>query len=478
MKPEYIIPKKRNNTRVLAWKSNHGNTLFIFIAMAVLWLLSACNFPVEDVLNLDDPTTTPDVSVGIDSISGTVWHDLCLNLNEADAPPPGCQFDTARNLYLANGIFETGESGIAGVEVSLGKGVCPSKGLASVLTDNLGGYRFSDLVPGEYCISAKMGTTNVAKTEPGAWTYPVSDSGAGVGWISITLDEFLFEAGVNFGWDYLLKPLQMDGEATPTPTETPVCENRAGFVQDVTIVDGAHLSPNESFNKTWRLKNMGSCVWTMDYTLVFHEGDPMENQNGVRLAQAVEPGQMIDLSVPLVAPGEVGFYEGYWMLRDPEGERFGIGKKGDIAFWVKIQVGSVWSPTSVVSWDYSLNPEELANEGRWIDVDLGDQIVKAYQGSTPVMQFLVSTGTASTPTVTGQFRIWIKLRTDDMSGPGYSLEDVPYTMYFYQGYGLHGTFWHDNFGTPMSHGCVNLKTAEAAWLFDFASEGTLVNVHP
>jgi len=59
----------------------------------------------------------------------------------------------------------------------------------------------------------------------------------------------------------------------------------------------------------------------------------------------------------------------------------------------------------------------------------------------------------------------------------YYLPDVPYTMYFYDGYGIHGTYWHDNFGTPMSHGCVNMRTSEAAWLFDFADVGTLVNVH-
>lgn len=64
-----------------------------------------------------------------------------------------------------------------------------------------------------------------------------------------------------------------------------------------------------------------------------------------------------------------------------------------------------------------------------------------------------------------------------MTGPDYYLPDVPYTMYFYKGYGIHGTYWHDNFGTPMSHGCVNMRTSEAAWLFDFASVGTLVNVH-
>ena len=65
-----------------------------------------------------------------------------------------------------------------------------------------------------------------------------------------------------------------------------------------------------------------------------------------------------------------------------------------------------------------------------------------------------------------------------MTGPGYYLPGVPYTMYFYKGYALHGTYWHDNFGTPMSHGCVNLETNDAEWLYEFASVGTLVNVHP
>jgi lipoprotein-anchoring transpeptidase ErfK/SrfK len=64
-----------------------------------------------------------------------------------------------------------------------------------------------------------------------------------------------------------------------------------------------------------------------------------------------------------------------------------------------------------------------------------------------------------------------------MEGPGYYLADVPYVMYFHMGYGLHGVFWHANFGQPMSHGCVNMPTAEAEWLFHWADVGTLVNVH-
>ena len=66
---------------------------------------------------------------------------------------------------------------------------------------------------------------------------------------------------------------------------------------------------------------------------------------------------------------------------------------------------------------------------------------------------------------------------DDMSGPDYYLPQVPYTMYFYKGYAIHGTYWHNNFGHPMSHGCVNMRTDDAAWLFNWASIGTPVVTH-
>lgn len=114
---------------------------------------------------------------------------------------------------------------------------------------------------------------------------------------------------------------------------------------------------------------------------------------------------------------------------------------------------------------------------RWIDVNLSTQSVYAYEGDTVVNSFVVSTGTSLTPTVTGKYKIWIKFVSTDMSGPGYYLPDVPYAMYFYKGYGLHGTYWHNNFGTPMSHGCVNLRTADAEWLYYWATVGTVVNVH-
>ena len=123
------------------------------------------------------------------------------------------------------------------------------------------------------------------------------------------------------------------------------------------------------------------------------------------------------------------------------------------------------------------NVASSGNGVHWIDVDLTNQRVYAYEGDTIVNSFIVSTGTSRTPTVTGEFKVYIRLRSGSMRGPGYFLPDVPYIMYFHKSYGLHGTYWHNNFGTPMSHGCVNLSIDDAAWLYNWSYLGTVVNVH-
>jgi lipoprotein-anchoring transpeptidase ErfK/SrfK len=122
-------------------------------------------------------------------------------------------------------------------------------------------------------------------------------------------------------------------------------------------------------------------------------------------------------------------------------------------------------------------PADIGPGEHWIDVDLTNQRLHAYEGDTLVRSFVVSTGTWQTPTVTGQYYVYVKYRYADMAGPGYYLANVPYVMYFYQGYGIHGTYWHNNFGTPMSHGCVNMTIEEAGWIYDFSVVGTLINVH-
>ncbi len=114
--------------------------------------------------------------------------------------------------------------------------------------------------------------------------------------------------------------------------------------------------------------------------------------------------------------------------------------------------------------------------GREIVVVLSTQMTYAYEDGVLKHSALASTGLPATPTVQGDYKVWNKTRSQTMSGPGYYLENVEWVMYFYQGYGLHGTWWHNNFGQPMSHGCVNLTNADAQWFYEFASVGTPVHV--
>lgn len=110
---------------------------------------------------------------------------------------------------------------------------------------------------------------------------------------------------------------------------------------------------------------------------------------------------------------------------------------------------------------------------KWIEIDLSDQTLYAHEDGRVVYKFLVSTGKWA-PTPTGIFRIWVKLRYTLMTGGSkahntyYYLPNVPYTMFFYKDYGIHGTYWHNNFGNPMSHGCVNMATPDAKKLFYWA----------
>lgn len=114
--------------------------------------------------------------------------------------------------------------------------------------------------------------------------------------------------------------------------------------------------------------------------------------------------------------------------------------------------------------------------GKRFVIDLSEQRLYAYEGDTMVRTTLVSTGVARYPTVTGTFYIYLRYTSQRMIGPGYDLPGVPYVQYFYKSYGLHGTYWHNNFGTPMSHGCVNMPTSEAEWAFNWATIGTPVIV--
>jgi hypothetical protein len=122
------------------------------------------------------------------------------------------------------------------------------------------------------------------------------------------------------------------------------CRNRAEFVTDVTVPDGSVFSPGAAFVKTWRLKNTGTCTWTSAYELAYVSGDPLGATTSMTMP-TTPPGQLVDFSFDMNAPTTPGHYRGYWMLKDLQGNKFGLGAKADMPFWVDINVSTL--PTAL-----------------------------------------------------------------------------------------------------------------------------------
>ncbi len=120
-----------------------------------------------------------------------------------------------------------------------------------------------------------------------------------------------------------------------------------------------------------------------------------------------------------------------------------------------------------------LGTTNAAGQEKWIEVSLSEQHLRAWEGNKLVMEFPISAGRWA-PTPTGTFNIWFKTKSQSMVGGSqalgtyYNLPNVPDDMFFYSGYALHGAYWHNNFGHPMSHGCVNEPLADAAAVYEWA----------
>jgi len=123
----------------------------------------------------------------------------------------------------------------------------------------------------------------------------------------------------------------------------------------------------------------------------------------------------------------------------------------------------------------SVLSDSTTSQEKHIYVDLQKQTLYAYQGTTLILQTLISSGKWN-KTPVGNFHVWEKLRATRMAGgegaDAYDLPNVPYVMYFYQDFGLHGAYWHDNFGHTMSHGCVNMRSVDAKALYEWADGPT------
>lgn len=133
--------------------------------------------------------------------------------------------------------------------------------------------------------------------------------------------------------------------AGPSPTAGSAgCTDKATFVSDVTIPDDTNIPAGNSFLKTWRLQNSGTCTWNTGYALVFQSGNNLGGPASVPFTGTIPPGSTVDLSVNLTAPSSSGTYKGNWILRNDSGVLFGIGASANVSFWVQIVVGA--TPTA------------------------------------------------------------------------------------------------------------------------------------
>jgi hypothetical protein len=292
------------------------------------------------------------------------------------------------------------------------------------------------------------------------------------------------------------------GERIPRPFGYPVLPSGA-------LID--HGMANSAFSFV-RLFEFEGRRWgiTTDLTLI-----PLDRLVPVTVSEfhGVVLGEGVDLPVVFVKSRKTQMFRG-----DPEAgtleperpaayrEAFGLTGRRE-------RVGrEVYLETRSGHWLLDANLVRVEAPERWpywakddrtgLEVSIVNQSLVAYEGTKPVYATLVSTGkdglgdpkkTHSTPR--GSFRVHTKHVTATMSGdqPGdeFDLRDIPYVQYFHEGFALHAAFWHDVFGTPRSHGCINLSPRDARWLFSwtdppvpqqwhttFSSLGTLIHVRP
>lgn len=160
-----------------------------------------------------------------------------------------------------------------------------------------------------------------------------------------------------------------------SPTKTPIPCNLAIFVTDVTYPDNTRVAPNQSFIKTWQIRNVGSCSWNSSYLLIFDHGDGLGVSSGYTqplTTGVVNSGQSVDLTVNMTAPAASGTYTGYWRMRDPRGAVFGITHSGG-TFIVKVIVVANTSITivPVISESGSVRSDGEIFTG---DINVGDSV--------------------------------------------------------------------------------------------------------
>jgi hypothetical protein len=179
----------------------------------------------------------------------------------------------------------------------------------------------------------------------------------------------------------------------------------------------------------------------------------------------------------------VGSNTGNWLNRQEVMQVYSIETAEGLE-WLQVRPGEWIEKRFIALVRPSATPPFKEIEDRWIEIDLYEQTVSVYDGRRLVFATMISSGIEPFWTRPGLFQIEQKLETTPMSGSfeidrsdAYYLEDVPWTMYFDEARALHGAYWHNGYGYPRSHGCVNLSPGDARWLYEWAELGDWVYVH-
>jgi hypothetical protein len=207
--------------------------------------------------------------------------------------------------------------------------------------------------------------------------------------------------------------------------------------------------------------------WIEKGSVHFVKGSPF---SGVR----IEPGAPLDVAWVAPRPGK--------LFEKPQGRVIARLDKHTLVKvvatrgpWTKLEKG--WARTAELARPtLAAPPEGVEPTDRWIDIDIEQQVLVAYEGATPLFATLVSTGRPGKKLETplGVHQIWVKLDYTDMDDiertdlpANYSIQDVPWVQFFKGSYGFHAAFWHNDFGRRRSHGCINLSPKDARTLFHF-----------
>ena len=127
--------------------------------------------------------------------------------------------------------------------------------------------------------------------------------------------------------------------------------------------------------------------------------------------------------------------------------------------------------------EYQIPDELIAYEDNWIEVDLSEQMLYLHNGNNLIAGFRVSTGKSGTETTSGLYKIYGMYSSYTMIGADYYTENIPWVIFYHGEFAIHSADWHNDFGTPVSHGCINMTVDDAKWIYDNMEKWDYVHIH-